>query len=1183
DVESSEIKLGSSGCMLIMLARYAELINAKKYLPLMRCVARGILAMQEEDGSFVHVLNSKDFSLKERSRIVYYDGEAVFGLLRLYSLTKDKQLLEASQRAFDRFIATDHWKNHDHWLSYSVNELTRYAPQHRYFEFGIRNFNGYLNFVATRDTAYPTLLELMLAANEMLHRLEAMPEMADLCSIVNRDAFVHALHRRAYLLLNGYFWPEFAMFFANPAKIVGSFFIKHHAFRVRIDDVQHYISGFIGYAELLRSKPAGIQQPSITMSVDKGQQPIIFFGGDVTLGRRMHRADAKPLAHVTYMQQADVRIVNLECVIANDGSQGVIKGEGGPYYFHARPEQTHILVDAGIDVVATANNHSGDYGPQALLEQREYLDKAGIAHAGSGTCLDEAAKPAFVRAGALTLALFSVDTTQKHFAANQEKPGTLYLPITQPDRWKEVLGPRIAEARQCAHLVFVAVHWGANNASAPTEDERAIGRLLIDLDCDAVLGTSAHIVQGVEVYRGRPILHDAGDFLFDSREKVSRPGGCFLLETGRQGVTGVRFYPLDICYCHTQPATGNRAREMCEQFAKSCHALWTKAVVSAEEACVTIPLPKPPERAQPAHPWNGTYTSHAIPALESPHSTWIAAEVPEDAAIAPVQLGPLTLVGCRIPPNRLTMTQRQMLWVETWWMVQEPVHTSCSISLLGVPLRKCTMPPFGNGMEHEGCDWMWPTNRWKPGTIYREWFGLRPPNQPRMVSSDLQLEIRVTCGTQTFGPYIFPTTCALRLPNSPYYRGDVPESALHSLPRQCWNAQQLADVTGGTWSPPPPEGWFVSAVVRGSKQISMVPQPVLYVASTSKDLDYHEQFSKLSKFWDSHKNLPVLTKKTAGAIVSHVVANLPPEYPQLVVSDPIKAIIELGLTARRRFKGKVIAITGTVGKSSVASMLVHVLRKRHTVHTTYDNYNSRVGVPVVLASLPQDTDFAVIEIAQSALWMRRGPITLDICPDVSVITEVGLSQTTNASIRSVMDVARFKSRVFHGLTDNGIAVFSDHLEGFDHILSTARTHAARSIICGSGQHATSQITHIQDTANGHHVTASIEGIPIEFDVTPHGMPSIRNTMLVLGVLAAVGIAPQEGIEALKSYTPLYGRLEYSDCLWEGRNIRVIDDSWNAEVLSFKRALDAAPYMKREKQGRLIAVLGRIVHLGAKAK
>ncbi|MBR6012847.1 MAG: glycosyltransferase [Selenomonadaceae bacterium] len=254
DPFSEEIKLGGNGVSLLALVKYTELMHTKKYLPLMKELANGILSMQNPDGSFVHVLNTSDFSVKEPFRIVYYDGEAVFGMLRLYSITKDEKLLQASVLAFERFIKTNHWRNHDHWLSYAVNELTSYKPEAKYFEFGINNFLGFLSFIYHRDTQFPTLMELMMAADTMLERLKTMPEMSELLQRVNFNDFYAALEKRAENLLNGYFWPELAMYFAKPEVIAGSFFIRHHAFRVRIDDVEHYLSGFVAYCRYLERR-----------------------------------------------------------------------------------------------------------------------------------------------------------------------------------------------------------------------------------------------------------------------------------------------------------------------------------------------------------------------------------------------------------------------------------------------------------------------------------------------------------------------------------------------------------------------------------------------------------------------------------------------------------------------------------------------------------------------------------------------------------------------------------------------------------------------------------------------------------------------------------------------------------------------------------------------------------------
>ncbi|MBC1387701.1 poly(glycerol-phosphate) alpha-glucosyltransferase [Listeria innocua] len=260
--ELREVKLGGLAATLLALTKYMHITGTKTYLPLCRKIANAILSLQDEDGKFTHVLEYPSLEVKDIFRIIYYDGEAVFGLLRLYEIDRDSKWLDAAAKSFNHFIKDKYWQNHDHWLSYCANEITKYIKDEAYYEFGLQNAFDNLPFIYERETTFPTFLELTVATKEMTLRMEAEGQQALLTSY-SLENLEKTITKRALYQLNGYFYPELAMYYKNPGRIEGSFFIRHQSFRVRIDDVEHNISGYVRYYQLLKQGKLSTEAESV--------------------------------------------------------------------------------------------------------------------------------------------------------------------------------------------------------------------------------------------------------------------------------------------------------------------------------------------------------------------------------------------------------------------------------------------------------------------------------------------------------------------------------------------------------------------------------------------------------------------------------------------------------------------------------------------------------------------------------------------------------------------------------------------------------------------------------------------------------------------------------------------------------------------------------------------------------
>lgn len=248
--KSYEIKLGGCGIAALALSEYKNTFGSDKYDDFAVKLGNGILTMLDQStGKYYHVLNP-DYSRKEEFRTVYYDGEATFALCRLYSLTGDEKWLDAAKSAVGNFIKADYVHYKDHWIAYAMNEITKYVHDDSYYTFALRNAQENLKSIYNRTTTGPIALELLMSTFIMYDRMMQEGVHVDyLDNGFDLSSLLRTIYRRIDYQLNGYFYPEYAMYMENPDSILNTFMMRDDGFRVRIDDVQHNIGGYLLYYE----------------------------------------------------------------------------------------------------------------------------------------------------------------------------------------------------------------------------------------------------------------------------------------------------------------------------------------------------------------------------------------------------------------------------------------------------------------------------------------------------------------------------------------------------------------------------------------------------------------------------------------------------------------------------------------------------------------------------------------------------------------------------------------------------------------------------------------------------------------------------------------------------------------------------------------------------------------------
>ena len=247
-----------------------------------------------------------------------------------------------------------------------------------------------------------------------------------------------------------------------------------------------------------------------------------------------------------------------------------------------------------MDFASLANNHAADFEMTGLLDTVRCLDEAGIAHAGAGVDLAAALAPAFLTAAGWRVGIVAFADHPADWAAGPTSPGINYTPVSLAADHFAAIANALTIARQQTDLVIFSIHWGPNMRSRPAPAFRAFARHVIKAGADVFWGHSAHIVQGVEIWHGKPILYDTGDFVDDyavDPELRNDLSGLFLLRAQPPEVARIDVIPVKIGGCRVNRARGAERDWFGERFSALCAECGT-AVLAAGEA-LTVPVREP--------------------------------------------------------------------------------------------------------------------------------------------------------------------------------------------------------------------------------------------------------------------------------------------------------------------------------------------------------------------------------------------------------------------------------------------------------------------------------------------------------------------------------------------------------------------------------------------------------------
>lgn len=382
-----------------------------------------------------------------------------------------------------------------------------------------------------------------------------------------------------------------------------------------------------------------------------------------------------------------------------------------------------------------------------------------------------------------------------------------------------------------------------------------------------------------------------------------------------------------------------------------------------------------------------------------------------------------------------------------------------------------------------------------------------------------------------------------------------------------WTAKEAAEATGGKRMGP---DWQAAGVSIDTRSMA---RGDLFVALRDQR-DGHDFVAS------------ALANGAAAALVSHVPEGVDSNAPLLLVPDVLQALEDLARTARARSQARVVAVTGSVGKTSTKDMLSAALSGQGCVHAAEKSYNNQWGVPLTLARLPRGADYAIIEIGMNHAG-ETAPLARLARPHVAMITTVAAVHME--AFDSLDSIAREKAAIFSGLEKQGVAVVNGDLATTPLLCAAAQQAGAGCETFGISKSCTHRLLDVQITNGKTVARARIGKTALLFKLATAGRHFAMNGLGALVAVQALGADLAQAVCGLSAWQPPAGRgtreTVFLDSADAELNFELIDDAFNANPTSVSAALEVLEAttprdgVGRIRKGRRIAILGDMLELG----